>query len=104
MVVVLGHLLTFVSALQSADSKPRCVVAMAGQFESRAPDRNVSSDTVAAAQFMELGVPVVFVGNKLCWQVPYDPTDLGGIIDARTDHPLTKSGRGSHPSLVELPR
>lgn len=90
VVAAIGPLTNVVSALESANTKPRCVLAMAGQFGSGEPDRNVSSDTVAAAQLMELGVPVVFVGIELCRQVPYDPTDLAAIVDTRTDHPLTK--------------
>lgn len=89
VVAAIGPLTNVVTALQSARTMPRCVVAMAGQFGSGEPEHNVSSDAVAAAQLMELGVPVVFVGIELCRQVPYDPTDLAAIVNARPDHPLT---------------
>src|SRR5699024_10892319 len=62
VVAAIGPLTNVVTALQSASTMPRCVVAMAGQFGSGEPEHNVSSDAVAAAQLMELGVPVVFVG------------------------------------------
>jgi purine nucleosidase len=90
VVAAIGPLTNVVTALQSASTMPRCVVAMAGQFGSGEPEHNVSSDPVAAAQLMELGVPVVFVGVELCRQVPYDPTDLAAIVNARPDHPLTQ--------------
>lgn len=90
VVAAIGPLTNVVTALRSARTMPRCVVAMAGQFGSGEPEHNVSSDAVAAAQLMELGVPVVFVGIELCRQVPYDPTDLAAIVDARPDHPLTE--------------
>ena len=89
VVAAIGPLTNVATALQSASTMPRCVVAMAGQFGSGEPEHNVSSDTVAAAQLMELGVSVVFVGIELCRQVPYDPTDLAAIVNARPDHPLT---------------
>jgi len=90
MVTAIGPLTNVVIALQSVSTMPGCVVAMAGQFGSEEPEHNVSSDAVAAAQLMELGVPVVFVGIELCRQVPYDPTDLAAILNARPEHPLTR--------------
>lgn len=89
VVAAIGPLTNVVTALQSARTMPRCVVAMAGQFGSGEPEHNVSSDAVAAAQLMELGVPVVFVGIELCRQVPYDPTDLAAVVNARPGHPLS---------------
>jgi purine nucleosidase len=90
VIASIGPLTNIVSLLQETDVQPRCVVAMAGQFGLGKPDHNVSSDTVAAAQLMELGVPVVFVGIELCRQVPYGPTDLAAIVDVRPEHPLTQ--------------
>lgn len=90
VVAAIGPLTNVVSMLQHMESKPRCVIAMAGRFNPGEPDRNIGSDTVAAAQLMELGVPVVFIGIELCRQVPYDSTDLRAIIDARPEHPLTQ--------------
>jgi purine nucleosidase len=89
VVAAIGPLTNVVTALQSVSIMPRCVVAMAGQFGSGEPEHNVSSDAVAAARLMELGVPVVFVGIELCRQVPYNRTDLAAIVNARPDHPLT---------------
>lgn len=90
VVGAIGPLTNVVTALQSASTIPRCVVAMAGQFGSGESEHNVSSDAVAAAQLMELGVPVVFVGIELCRQVPYNRTDLAAIVNARPGHPLTE--------------
>lgn len=90
VVAAIGPLTNVVTELQSARIMPRCVVAMAGQFGPGESEHNVSSDAVAAAQLMELNVPVVFVGIELCRQVPYDPTDLAAIVNARPDHPLTE--------------
>lgn len=41
--------------------------------------------TVAPIQLLELGIPVVSVGIKLCRQAPYDP-----IAGARPGHPLAQ--------------
>lgn len=90
VVAAIGPLTNVVTYLASSETKPRCVVAMAGRFNEGQPDRNVASDTVAAAQLMELGVPAVFVGIELCRKVPYDPTDLAAIVEARPGHPLTE--------------
>ncbi|GAA4479542.1 pyrimidine-specific ribonucleoside hydrolase RihA [Enteractinococcus fodinae] len=90
VIAAIGPLTNIVSVLQATDVQPRCVIAMAGQFGPGEPDHNVSSDTVAAAQLMELGVPVVLVGIELCRQVPYDFTDLDAVIHALPNHPLTK--------------
>lgn len=90
VIAAIGPLTNVVEYAATSETKPRCVVAMAGRFNSGEPDRNVASDTVAAAQLMELGVPVVFVGIELCRQVPYNPTDLATIVAARPGHPMTK--------------
>ena len=90
VIVAIGPLTNVVSVLEQSARKPRCVYAMAGNFSGHEPDRNVSSDTVAADRMMSLGVPVVFIGIELCRRVPYDPSDLQRIIDARPNHPLTR--------------
>src|SRR5690625_446421 len=90
VVAAIGPLTNVVMVLQAASTIPRCVVAMAGQFGSGEPEHNVSSDAVAAAQLMKLGVPVVFVGIELCRQVPYNRTDLAAIVKARPEYPLTR--------------
>lgn len=89
VVAAIGPLTNAVDALQHCKVKPRCVVAMAGQFDEGRPDHNVFSDAVAAARFMELRIPIICVGIELCRQVPYDPTDLDTIRSARPRHPLT---------------
>lgn len=89
IIAAIGPLTNVVTELQASSAKPQCVIAMAGSFNEGERDRNVSSDTVAAAQLMDLGVPVVFVGIELCRQVPYDPTDLAAIVNAGPDHSLT---------------
>lgn len=89
VLAAIGPLTNIVDFVASSETKPRCVVAMAGRFNEGEPDRNVGSDTVAAARLTELGVPVVFVGIELCRQVPYDPSDLAAIVNAFPEHPLT---------------
>ena len=49
VVAAIGPLTNAVEALEDCKVKPRCVVAMAGQFEESWPDHNVFSDAVAAA-------------------------------------------------------
>ncbi|OAV59417.1 hypothetical protein A6F49_16350 [Enteractinococcus helveticum] len=89
VVAAIGPLTNAVEALEGCKVKPRCVVAMAGQFEEGRPDHNVFSDAVAAARFMELGIPIICIGIELCRQVPYAASDLDTIQRARPEHPLT---------------
>ena len=89
VVAAIGPLTNAVEALEDCKVKPRCVVAMAGQFEESWPDHNVFSDAVAAARFMELGIPMICIGIELCRQVPYAEPDLDAIKRARPGHPLT---------------
>ncbi|HEY4536722.1 MAG TPA: nucleoside hydrolase [Enteractinococcus sp.] len=90
VVAAIGPLTNAVEALENTKVKPRCVIAMAGQFHEGRPDHNVFSDAFAAARFMELGIPIICVGIDLCRQVPYDQTDLDTIRRARPNHPLTE--------------
>ncbi|GAA4115987.1 nucleoside hydrolase [Enteractinococcus coprophilus] len=90
VIAAIGPLTNAAEALEDSKVKPRCVVAMAGQFEEGRPDHNVFSDAVAAGRFMELGIPIICIGIELCRQVPYDPTDLETIQRARPAHRLTQ--------------
>src|SRR5699024_5981265 len=89
VVAAIGPLTNVVTYLASSETKPRRVVAMAGRCNEGQPDRNVASVILAAAQLMELCVPAVFVGIELCGKVPYNPTDLAAIVEARPGHRLT---------------
>ena len=90
VVAAIGPLTNAVEALENCRVKPRCVVAMAGQFEEGRPDHNVFSDAVAAARIMELGIPIICIGIELCRQVPYAQSDLETIQRARPKHPLVE--------------
>ena len=90
VIAAIGPLTNAVEALEGCKVKPRCVVAMAGQFEEGRPDHNVFSDAASAARFMELGIPIICIGIELCRQVPYAKADLDTIQQARPEHALTE--------------